>query len=314
MTGGPGVMLFIGIGACAIAIAVITFLVLGPKPLRLPLERRRPGYTGDGGALARGASAATDAIGGVLLRRGASTDSAYVRAGLKMKQQDFIFLVCIGAVVALAVGLLLGGLPLGLVLAFVVPLGARASLSFLADRRRTAFADQLDDSLQLMASSLRAGHSLLQALDSVAREAEEPTSEEFARVINETRLGRELNAALEETAQRMGSQDFVWVTQAVAINREVGGNLAEVLDGVGHTIRERNEIRRQVKALAAEGKLSAYVLIALPVCIVGFLAVVNPSYIGTLLQSVFGYGLVFAAVVLLIVGSIWMRKVVRIKF
>jgi tight adherence protein B len=165
-----------------------------------------------------------------------------------------------------------------------------------------------------MASSLRAGHSMLQALDSVAREAEEPTSEEFARIINETRLGREVNAALEETAARMGSEDFVWVTQAVAINREVGGNLAEVLDGVGNTIRERNDIRRQVKTLAAEGKLSAYVLMALPFGVTGFLSFANPEYIGKFAESLIGYILIVVSVVLLVVGGIWMRKVVQIKF
>ena len=112
----------------------------------------------------------------------------------------------------------------------------------------------------------------------------------------------------------MGSQDFVWVTQAIAINREVGGNLAEVLDAVGHTIRERNQIRRQVAALAAEGKLSAYVLMALPFGIGGFLFVSNPSYIGVLTQSPLGWGMIAAGVVMLTIGGIWLSKVVRIKF
>ena len=121
----------------------------------------------------------------------------------------------------------------------------------------------------------------MQSLASVARQAEKPTSEEFARVINETRVGRELSDSLDETAARMKSDDFVWVTQAIAINREVGGNLAEVLDGVAHTIRERNQIRGQVQALSAEGKLSAYVLMALPFGIAGFLAFANPEYMAS---------------------------------
>ena len=91
-----------------------------------------------------------------------------------------------------------------------------------------------------MAGSLRAGHSLLRAVDSVASEADAPTSEEFSRIVNETRVGRDLSDALDEVAERMGSDDFTWVAQAIAIHREVGGNLAEVLDAVGHTIRERN--------------------------------------------------------------------------
>jgi tight adherence protein B len=165
-----------------------------------------------------------------------------------------------------------------------------------------------------MSSSLRAGHSLLQALAAVAREAEEPTSEEFSRIINETRVGRELAHSLNDAARRMASEDFVWVTQAIAINREVGGNLAEVLDGVGHTIRERNQIRRQVKALSAEGKLSAIVLMALPFCTGGFLLLTNPSYLTPFTQSALGFGLLGLAGVMLIVGGLWMRKAIQIKF
>jgi len=112
----------------------------------------------------------------------------------------------------------------------------------------------------------------------------------------------------------MGSDDFVWVTQAIAINREVGGNLAEVLDGVGHTIRERNQIRRQVKALAAEGKLSALVLMALPFGIVAFLLIASPGYLVKFTESLIGYILIAVAALLLVVGGLWMRKVVSFKF
>ena len=142
-----------------------------------------------------------------------------------------------------------------------------------------------------MAGSLRAGHSLLRAVDSVSQEAEAPTSEEFSRIVNETRVGRDLNDALDEVAERMGSDDFTWVAQAIAIHREVGGNLAEVLDAVGHTIRERNEIRRQVKALSAEGKLSAIVLMALPFGVTGFISLTNPGYIAKFTQSLTGYAM-----------------------
>ncbi|MBB1021332.1 type II secretion system protein F [Dietzia sp. E1] len=303
-----------GLAAITLAIAVVTFLVLAPAPDRIPRERRRPGQPAGPGTVAHLATKATDAIDVVLRRRGAPGAGALEQAGIRMRLQDFVFLVVVGAVVAFALGLALSGPALGALLVLVVPVLTVAWLKVMAARRRAAFADQLDDSLQLMASSLRAGHSLLQALASVAREAEQPTSEEFARIINETRVGRELAPALEETANRMGSQDFVWVTQAIAINREVGGNLAEVLDGVGHTIRERNQIRRQVQALAAEGKLSAYVLMALPFGIGGFLFVSNPSYIGVLTQSPLGWGMIAAGVVMLTIGGIWLSKVVRIRF
>ena len=165
-----------------------------------------------------------------------------------------------------------------------------------------------------MAGSLRAGHSLLRAVDSVSSEAEAPTSEEFARIDNETRVGRDLNDSLDEVAQRMGSDDFTWVAQAIAIHREVGGNLAEVLDAVGHTIRERNAIRRQVKALSAEGKLSAIVLMALPFGVTAFLSISNPSYLAKFTQSAVGYGLLGVSAVMLIVGALWLKKTVAITF
>jgi tight adherence protein B len=112
----------------------------------------------------------------------------------------------------------------------------------------------------------------------------------------------------------MGSDDFVWVAQAIAIHREVGGNLAEVLDAVGHTIRERNAIRRQVKALSAEGKLSAIVLMALPVGVTAFLSITNPAYIGRFTESLMGYAMLGAAVLMLVVGGLWLKKTVAIKF
>ena len=112
----------------------------------------------------------------------------------------------------------------------------------------------------------------------------------------------------------MGSDDFVWVAQAISIHREVGGNLAEVLDAVGHTIRERNAIRRQVKALSAEGKLSATVLMALPFGIVAFLAVSNPAYLSKFTQSLAGYAMLGAAAVMMVVGGLWLKKTVAIRF
>jgi tight adherence protein B len=233
---------------------------------------------------------------------------------MTMRLPDFVLVVGLATVAAGLLGVVLSGILMGLLLAGAVPLGAKLLVKFRASRRQAAFADQLDDSLQLMASSLRAGHSLLQSLAAVSREAEEPTRDEFSRILNETRVGRELSVALDETAARMGSADFVWVTEAIAINREVGGNLAEVLDGVGATIRERNQIRRQVKALAAEGKLSAYVLMALPFGVTGFLAFANPAYISKFTSGWVGYGLIALMVVMLIIGGLWLRKVVSFKF
>jgi tight adherence protein B len=304
------------IGLAAVATAVLTgvYALLSPSG-RLPLERRRPVSPDRPGVLSRGAAVATTALDALLRRRGTTAAAGILeRAGVKSSLQDLVFLQIIAGVCAFAAGLLLGNIFLGFLLAVLVPVVTRVGLGLKTSRRQSAFANQLDDSLQLISGSLRAGHSLLQSLASVAREAEEPTSDEFSRVINEVRVGRDLAEALEEAAARMGSQDFVWVIQAVSINREVGGNLADVLDGVGNTIRERNQVRRQVKALAAEGKLSAYVLMALPVGIVGILAITSPTYVAAFVSGLVGYAMLAAALFLLVVGGIWLRKVVRVTF
>jgi tight adherence protein B len=306
----------IGAGTCMVTLLILGYLIAGPRPVRLPAGRRRPGSPEEDSALTEVTEAATSLIDRAQRRRGrrGAGIAALDMAGIRMRLQDFTLLVLVAALALGAVGVLVAGPLLGLVLALFAPIAARVWLNVLTSRRQRAFADQLDDSLQLMASSLRAGHSLLQALASVAREADEPTSEEFARVINQTRVGRELGPAFDESARRMNSDDFAWVTQAIAINREVGGNLAEVLDGVSQTIRERNQIRRQVKALSAEGRLSAIVLVLLPFGIAGFLMLSNPGYMAKFTQSPMGYAMIVVSVILLVVGGLWLRKVVRVKF
>jgi tight adherence protein B len=305
----------IGAGTCMIALLVLGYLTAGPRPVRLPAGRRRPGSPASESAMSGVAQAATSLMDRALRRRGrhGAGIAALEMAGIRMRLQEFAVLVLVAEVVLGALGVLIAG-PLGLLLALLAPIAARVSVNVLTSRRQRAFADQLDDTLQLMASSLRAGHSLLQALASVAHEADQPTSEEFARIINETRVGRELGPSFDESARRMNSDDFAWVTQAIAINREVGGNLAEVLDGVSHTIRERNQIRRQVKALSAEGKLSAIVLMLLPFGIAGFLMLSNPEYMAKFTQSLMGYTMIAVSVILLVIGGLWLRKVVQVKF
>jgi tight adherence protein B len=310
------VYLVVGIGAVAAALLVLTLVVLPPGRSRVPLSRLDPSVVPSVSALAGAGAAAGAAVEKVLVRRGrlAAGAAALERAGMTITLPNFVLAVGLTTVVTGTLGLVLGGPMLGLLLVVVVPFGAKLLLGFRAGRRQAAFAEQLDDVLQLMAGSLRAGHSLLRAVDSVSTEANSPTSEEFARIVNETRVGRDLNDALDEVAERMGSDDFTWVAQAIAIHREVGGNLAEVLDAVGHTIRERNAIRRQVKALSAEGKLSAVVLMALPFGVTGFISMTNPRYLAKFTESLVGYGMLGVAGVMLLVGALWLKKTVAIRF
>jgi tight adherence protein B len=312
----PTLLLVAGVAALAAGLLLFALVVVPAGPARVPLSRLDPTVTPEASALAGAGAAAGAAVEKVLVRRGrlAAGVAALEAAGMTVTLPNFVVAVGLWTIVAVAAGLLLAGPVVGLLLLAAVPFGARLLVKVRAGRRRSAFADQLDDSLQLMASSLRAGHSLLRAVDAVSQDAVSPTSEEFARIVNETRVGRDLGDSLDEVAERMGSEDFTWVAQAIAIHREVGGNLAEVLDAVGHTIRERNQIRRQVKALSAEGKLSAMVLGALPFGIVAFVSMTNPSYMAKFTQSVAGYAMIAAAVVLMSIGGFWLKKTVAITF
>jgi tight adherence protein B len=128
------------------------------------------------------------------------------------------------------------------------------------------------------------------------------------------RVGRDLSEALTDVAERMDSDDFRWITQAISIHRQVGGNLADVLDTVANTIRERGQVRRQVATLSAEGRLSAYVLIALPFAVVLFLSVVNPGYLAVFTTTAIGWVMFVMAAVLLVVGIIWLRAAVKVEF
>jgi tight adherence protein B len=308
--------LVLGLAALAVALLLLSLVVLPGGPGRVPLARLDPTVAPPTSALAGAGAAAGAAVEKVLVKRGrlAAGAAALENAGIAMTLPDFVVVVAMATIGTAALGVLLLGLVGGVLLAAAVPLGARLVVKVKAGRRRARFADQLDDALQLMASSLRAGHSLLRAVDGVSQDAPAPMAEEFARIVNETRVGRDLGEALDEVAARMASDDFLWVAQAISIHREVGGNLAEVLDAVGHTIRERNAIRRQVKALSAEGKLSAVVLMALPFGIIGFISMTNPGYLEKFTESLLGYGMLAVSAVMLLVGALWLKKTVTIRF
>lgn len=313
MIAGLPTDVLLGVAACVLAVVLALVAVLDPGRRHLPLSRRRPGSL-DSGVLARSTTSLTAQLDGLLSRRDVGLHIAVLdRAGVHAPLARVALFVGAGSVVAFVAGLAVSGLALGFALGVAVPVAVRLLLGLRAGRRRHAFVDQLEDSLQLLASSLRAGQSLPQALAAVARDIEEPSREEFSRIVNETRVGRDVGVALTETAERMQSPDLAWVSEAIAINREVGGNLAEVLDRVIATIRDRHQLRRQVATLSAEGRLSAYILLALPFVITGALAVVNPTYLAKFTASAVGYGLIGLSVLLMLLGSLWLSKIVRLQ-
>ncbi|WP_406638496.1 type II secretion system F family protein [Pseudarthrobacter quantipunctorum] len=299
-----------------IAVALFGAAILLPSAPDVPLDRRRPFDPDPQSSLTRVALSAVRSFERLLAGRSISlfTRPELENAGLRLSQAEFFLLVGIGAGVGMLVGTVTVGPLVGLLLALLAPFVGRLVLGFLAGKRRTAFDSQLGDTLQLLSGGLRAGHSILRAIDAAAAEAQKPTSEEMRRVITETSLGRDLLAALNDTADRMKNEDFVWISQAIQINREVGGNLADVLDQTGETIRERSEIKGHIKALAAEGKFSAYILIAMPFGIVAMLVAMSPTYMNSMFAHPLGWAMMGVSFVLMTIGSLWMRKIIDLKF
>jgi tight adherence protein B len=235
-------------------------------------------------------------------------------AGLPLRTAEWFVLHVAGGVVGGLLMLLLGGgSPVAGLLGLIGGLGGPwAFLILRRDRRERAFLAQLPDTLQLLAGSLQAGHSLQQALDTVVRQGQAPISSELHRALIESRLGLPTEDALAAIGDRLNSADFSWVVMAIRIQRQVGGNLAELLTTVADTLRERERLRRQVQVLSAEGRLSGIILGALPVVFAGYLLVARPDYLRPM-ATPFGIVLLVTAVVLLLVGGVWVAKVIRVE-
>ncbi|WP_181310604.1 type II secretion system F family protein [Nocardioides campestrisoli] len=212
-------------------------------------------------------------------------------------------------------GIMIGGGSFFLGLLFLAA-GALLPWLYLGQQKRKRFKKfnaALPDTLQLMSGSLSAGLSLAQSVDTIVREGTEPIASEFKRVLVETRLGVPLEDALQGIADRFASKDFEWVVMAIKIQRQVGGNLAELLDTVAGTIREREYMRRQVQALAAEGKISAYVLSGLPPGFLLYLVLTRPDYVGVLFTDPLGWLMLGGGATLLGVGAFWMSRLIKVE-
>jgi tight adherence protein B len=241
------------------------------------------------------------------------------RADLPLRAGEWWVLRLVAVVVGIAGSLMLfsGGLAatvfaivVGTVFGYVLP---AVVLRFLARRRCKKFEAQLPDVLTLVASSLSTGFSLLQALDAVSKDAAEPAAKEFSRALAETRIGSDISESLERMAERMDSQNMKWATMAIQIQRSVGGNLAETLRTTAKTLRDREALMRHVQALSAEGKLSAYILIALPIGIFLFTMKSNREYVELLWTRPMGLAMLAGGLVSLGIGVFWMRKVVDVQ-
>ena len=258
---------------------------------------------------------------------GANLSRDIARADLKLKPTEFIF-IWIGSVVGIPVGMFIFSfvlpalanpifLLIGALIGFWLPrfwLGRRKS------GRLNAFNKQLPDTITLIANALRAGSSFLQAVELVVRESRPPISTEFGRVIREVNLGLSFDVALENMVRRVKSDDLELMATAIAIQHTVGGNLAEILDSIAFTIRERVRIKGEIRTLTAQQRLSGYVVGFLPIGLAGFLFIAAPKFMEPMFDQRIAIGGLPAGVIILLLGGfamfmgfMFIRKIVDIE-
>ncbi|MFA5775377.1 MAG: VWA domain-containing protein [Ilumatobacteraceae bacterium] len=230
-------------------------------------------------------------------------------SGSNRKASSLVLNIMLITVMAVIAGFALMRAPGAVVALFVVPIGSLKLLKRRVKRRRTDFVAQLPDTLQMLASMLRSGYGLVQVLDSVANESDEPMHNLLGQVLLDVRTGRDLIESLRAVGSQVDSLDFDWVVAGIEISRDVGSDLATTLDTVAETIRERENLRGQINSLTAEGRLSAYVMLVLPP-IVGVMSfVVNRDFAGVLFEGV-GFALLAATGFLMFIGFIWMQSII----
>lgn len=308
-----GPWLAIGLAALFVGFAGVFYFLLSPGERRSTAVR--PSFRG------RTSRALTGVSRGLVTAaesgdpgRSKGLDRRLDRAGISLRAGEWIVVFFALALLALVAGFLLGGSVIfGLLSALFVLIVAWLLPRLLGDRRQRKFEDQLADMLTMLASTIRTGYAPIQASELVAKESEEPTRTEMARAVAETRLGRDYIDALSGVADRMESQDFRWVVEAMAINRDVGGDVSEILDQVADTIRARTQLRRQVAALSAEGKLSAWILVAVPIFLAWWLWQRDANYLSPLVETTTGIVMLVGAAILMVIGILVIRRIISFE-
>lgn len=324
VSGTVGLIVVVAVGGLAVALAVFAVASMVSKD-ETNLDQMLQQYTEPGAAvdeegdtgLAQTAfvQRAVDFTEEVATKQGVlvKVERKLEQADLPLRAAEGLFFYIVGASIVTVIGGVLMGL-VGLLIfglaGFILPM---AVLNFLGRRRQKQFDSQLPDMLSLLAGSLRAGYSLVQGVDAVSKEVDGPMGRELRRIMTEAQLGRELEDAFEMAAARVQSKDFEWAIMAIRIQREVGGNLSELLMTVADTMVERERLRRDVATLTAEGKISAIILGVMPIGLGAFMSVSNPSYMEPLFSPGLGYILIGAAVVMMAIGFAWMKKCITIE-
>ena len=234
------------------------------------------------------------------------------RADVALSVPEFVLIMAVASVFAFLVGLTRGSIMLGLLLAVTALMVLRMWVSRRARLRRVAFARQINDVINLVVGALRAGYGPVQALTIVTREMPAPASTEMGRIVREVQLGLSLPRALDNSAVRLDNDDWGLIVTSIKIQTEVGGNLAEVLETVGHTIRERVRILGEIRVLTTQQRLTGWLLTLLPVALAVILYVINPDYMSGLLTPGLPLMLAVMGVGGIVLGGIVINRIVKI--
>ena len=240
-----------------------------------------------------------------------ATDLA--RADLRLTVPEYFLFNVACILIGFLIGLLLFRNVLAIVgglLGFYIP---RLYVNMRQRRRLIAFNNQLGDTITLLANSLRSGYSLLQSMETVAKELAPPASEEFGRVVREIGLGLSNEEALNNLLRRVNSDDLDLMITAVNVHHEVGGNLSEILDTIGHTIRERVRIKGEIRTITAGQRASGYIIALLPFVLGAFLFMVNREYMSVLFEDQCGLAMLIAAAMGMIAGFFIIQRIVAIE-
>ncbi len=299
---------------------LIGFAVLMLSSRRVSVVKRIGDYvTPDAAAVDPGRSLIERALGDKQARAVARSP-LMTRLRIEMEVADLKFgpeqLLVLVLLLTVLIGWLLASSthsPVAALLALFVPFAANFVIHMLADRQRRQFSEQLPDNLQVIASAMRAGQTFVGAMRAVLDDAPQPSRRELARAVTDEQLGIPLADALNQVTVRMKSEDFQHIAIVAALQRETGGNTAEVVDLVSSTVRERIEIRRMVRSLTAQGRLSGSVLSLLPVGMLMLISLLNPTYVHPLFHTTMGLIALGIGVGLVISGSLVMRRIVDIK-
>ncbi|MEG1547266.1 MAG: type II secretion system F family protein [Clostridia bacterium] len=252
---------------------------------------------------------------GVPLRRlERLADELYV-AGIALRAEEFISIWVIVSALIPTLALFLGA-PATFAVGMVA-LGAAAPIGIVKFKRNkmlSLFGKQLTDALTIICNALRAGLSFQTAMQTISTEMEEPISKEFGRVYRECQMGMPLETSLNRMVRRTGNQDLELVCSAVIIQRQIGGNLAQIIENISGTINQRIQLRGEIKAMTASGSMSGYIIGALPVLLLVALMLLNPGYVNVFFVTQAGRVMLVISVVLEVIGFTIVKKIINIKF